>query len=64
MAQTLVSLIPTFVTILVAYKSRKVWLALFFGIVAGGLLYGRGAGIFLTVGRYLLSGFTDPDRLK
>ena len=64
MLQTLVSLIPTIVTILVAYKSRKVWLALFCGIVSGGLLYGRGAGIVLTTGRYLISGFTDPERLK
>jgi Na+/H+ antiporter NhaC len=62
--QTLVSLIPTIITIFVAYKSRKVWLALLCGVVSGGLLYGRGTGIFLTTGRYLASGFTDPERLK
>ena len=64
MLKTLVSLIPTVVTIFVAYKSRKVWLALLCGIAAGGLLYGQGTGIFTVTGRYLASGFIDPERLK
>ncbi|HDS03232.1 MAG TPA: hypothetical protein ENN72_05925 [Firmicutes bacterium] len=65
MIQAVISLIPTGVTIAVAYKSRKVWVALLCGILTGAVLSGHSfSGFFIKASTYLFVSFTDSERLK
>ncbi len=61
----LVSLIPTAVTIIVAYGTRKVWLALLLGVFSGALAFnGIGTDAAAGFGNYLAGAFADTERLK
>jgi Na+/H+ antiporter NhaC len=61
----LLSLLPTFITILIAFTTRKVYLALFLGIMSGAFALKtsliEGTLKFL---EYLYKSFTDTERLK
>jgi len=59
------SLLPAIITILLCYKTRKVHLALFFGIMAGAFIFSAGFFTgFYQLGHYLFQSFTDVERLK
>lgn len=59
------SLIPAIITIIFCYKTRKVHLALFIGVLAGAFIYGAGfISGFKQLGTYLFLSFTDVERLK
>ncbi len=61
----ILSLIPTFITIIVAFATRKVYLALFLGVMSGAFALKTSfvAG-FLKFFDYLYRSFTDVERLK
>ena len=61
----LVSLIPAFVTILVAVFTRKVALALFCGLAAGTLGFANWEIIpfFKQIWHYLVESFSEPERI-
>ena len=60
------SLIPAIVTIVVALSTKRVALALFFGVIAGAFTIEAGAlkDSLFSIWDYLLLSFTDPERLR
>ncbi|MFW6019416.1 MAG: Na+/H+ antiporter NhaC family protein [Bacteroidales bacterium] len=60
------SLVPAMVTIVFALSTKRVALALFFGVVAGAFTFNSGAltDSLRSVWDYLVLSFTDPERLR
>ncbi|MGM0612778.1 MAG: Na+/H+ antiporter NhaC family protein, partial [Bacteroidota bacterium] len=60
------SLIPAIVTIVVALSTKRVALALFFGVIAGAFTINEGVVFesLQSLWDYLVLSFTDPERLR
>ncbi len=58
------SLIPTVITLAVAYFTKRVWLALFLGIFSGAAVYSFSWHGLVRFGEYIYISVTDIERLK
>lgn len=60
----ILSLIPTVITLSIAYITKRVWLALLLGVLSGAMVFSFSLQGIIRFAQYLFISFTDIERLK